>query len=398
MIVRIEKSSARGIITAPPSKSYTHRYLIAAALAGNVTISNVVFSNDINATIRCLASLGYKANINEDKISFIKTDNFSPIFDCGESGSTLRFMIPIVMSTYEHATFIGSEKLFSRGISVYEDIFKEQGIDYKLSKDSLSVNGKLKSGYFKVQANISSQFITGLLFASTLLDGDSSLELVGEVSSKPYIDITLDVLKTFGIIIENNENVYFVKGGQTYKGKDIAIEGDYSNSAFLDVFNYLGGRVKVEGLRSASKQGDKVYKQLFYFLNKGKMEIDLTNAIDLGPILFTFAAIKHGAIFTGIERLRIKESDRVSDMLSILKLFGVRYLLEDNRLEIFESELHSYDKIISPANDHRIVMSTAVLLTLFGGKIANAEAVNKSFPDFFSYLRRLGIGVSYENI
>ena len=398
MEVRIEKGTAKGVITAPPSKSYAHRLLIGAALSGHSTIHNVSFSNDIKATISCLESLGYKFDVKGDIVSISSSDKTSDIFDCQESGSTLRFMIPIVMVKRNHAVFRGTEKLFSRGLSVYEDIFKQQGIRYELGKDYLEVFGSLKPGLFKVDASISSQFITGLLFASSIMSDDSEIELLGEVESAPYIDITIDVLNAYGIKVKKEGNKYHVKGNQKYLEKDLVVEGDYSNAAFLDALNYLGGDVKVLGLNPDSKQGDKKYIEYFKLLDKGHPSIDISNCIDLGPILFTMAAIKNGAVITGINRLRIKESDRVQDMLKVLELFGVKYSLNNNKIEIFGGNLHENSMKIVPANDHRIVMAASVLLTRFGGVISNVEAVNKSYPNFFEDLRELGIGVYYENI
>lgn len=396
MRVTISKGLAKGTVKAPPSKSYAHRMLIAGALGENTTIHNVAFSNDIIATIDCLKSLGYLFDISGDQATITKGDKYSNIFSCQESGSTLRFMIPIVLALKGKGRFIGTEKLFSRGLSVYEKIFESQQIKYELGKDYLEIKGVLKPGRFEVDASISSQFITGLLFATSLLKGDSEIILVGNVESRPYIDITLDVSHQFGIKVEEKDNVFYIKGNQRYLSKEVDIEGDYSNAAFLDALNEIGGSIKIEGLIKESKQGDKVYKEYFKLLNEGHPHLDISNCIDLGPILFTLAAIKNGAIFTGINRLRIKESDRIADTLSILSLFGAEYKLENNKLEIFDRPLRGYEGVISPANDHRIVMSTAILLTMFSGTMENVEAVKKSFPNFFEILSELGIGVKYE--
>lgn len=396
MIAKIEKATAKGVIKAPPSKSYAHRLLIGAALSENSIVHNVSFSNDINATINCLEALGYAFTKDGDTVKTSKSNQNGEMFDCQESGSTLRFLIPIVLAKRNHAVFKGTEKLFSRGLSVYEEIFKMQNLSYIVGKDNIEINGKFKPGHFKVRGDISSQFITGLLFACPLLDGDSEIEIVGNLESAPYVDITLDVLKIFDISIDRKENRFYIKGHQTYIQREVEVEGDYSNAAFLDALNLLGGEVRVTGLKEDSKQGDKVYRDYFQKLESSHPTLDISNCIDLGPILFTVAALKHGAVFTGINRLRIKESDRVKDMMDILTKFGVEYSLENNKIEIFDGVSLGNLDVIHCENDHRLVMSTAILLTTLGGRLDNIEAVKKSYPYFFDDLKSLGIGVAYE--
>lgn len=361
-------------------------------------VHNVDFSNDINATLNCLSSAGFDLYKQENEVFFGEQNTYNKIaaFDAFESGSTLRFMIPLMTSRFDSCTFFGSDKLFSRGLSVYENIFKHQHIRYKLTANVLSTYGRLSSGTFEVPGNISSQYISGLLMSLPTLPGDSVIRIDGELESSPYIDITIDVLKQFGIYIGKIGHSFFVKGNQQYKSQEVSVEGDYSNSAFLDALNYLGGEVKVTGLKEDSLQGDRVYKEYFELLKDGHPTIDISNCIDLGPILFTMASIFNGAIFTGTHRLRIKESDRVMDLLEVLERFGVSSRVEENEVEIYKSELRPTEEVIELPNDHRIVMSIAVLLTRLGGRISGVEAVRKSFPRFFEVIKELGIEVEYE--
>ena len=223
MKVRINKSVASGSINAPSSKSYAHRLLICAALSGGGEVRNVELSNDIKATLGALSSLGYKYKITGKTVKFVGKTRKNLEINCLESGSTLRFMIPVAMVHNKQSIFTGTEKLFSRGLIIYENIFKSQGIDYKLEKNLLKINGQLKPGKYEVDASISSQFASGLLFALPLLNGDSEIVLSGKIESKPYLDITLDCLKQSGIEIEEHGRIYKIKGGQFYHLKEAEV-------------------------------------------------------------------------------------------------------------------------------------------------------------------------------
>ena len=399
MEIKIEKGIAKGVVKAPPSKSYAHRYLIAGALSGNCQISNISFSDDILATFNCLKALGYKLEKEGNIVTCKGKGESTRILDCHESGSTLRFMIPLCLLDDEEVTLKGTKKLFSRGLDIYLDIFKNQGIYYHLEDDSITIKGKLKPGKFAFRGDISSQFISGLLFVLPLLDGYSQIDLTTDLESASYVDMTISTLNRFGVPVERLGKHIYILGQQTYmKGKRCAIEGDFSNAAFLDALNLLGGDVKITGLNKRySKQGDRVYKDYFNKIKKGCPTIDLSNNIDLGPILFTLSTLFHGAIFKGIKRLRIKESDRVDDMLTPLKEFGVKYELQEDEIKIYPIKEFVGDKHLHPVNDHRIVMSLIILLTTCGGYIDNIEAINKSYPNFLSDLESLGIGVKYGN-
>ena len=399
---RILISSANGKVLAPPSKSYAHRILISSALSKHdTTIDNVELSNDIIATLNCLKALGtsyeYDYKLKSLKLSnnLVKSD----LFDCIESGSTLRFMIPIAIVENGNATFTGTKRLMERGIGIYEEIFNEQGIKYSKDETSIKVEGKLNPGSYKVLGNVSSQFISGLLFSLPLLNGDSVIEIIPPIESIDYILITIDVLSRFGIKIKNDivNNRLFIKGNQKYLGINSVVEGDYSNAAFLDAFNYLGGNVYVDGLNELSLQGDKAYIKYFKTLKEFDMPtLDISNTIDLGPILFVMASLLNGAKFIGTKRLQIKESDRVKCVCDELVKFGVEYEIGDNYCIIKKSNLHKPTCMISSHNDHRLVMAFTVMLSKFGGVIENTEAVNKSFPTFFEVVRKLGIEVQDE--
>lgn len=402
--IRIEPSIARGKVVVPPSKSYAHRLLIAAALSNEETVvKNVVLSNDIIATINCLETLGKKITIlDSEQNKEIRISNNSDIlseelvFDCLESGSTLRFFIPIALLTGKKVKFIGTEKLLSRGLSVYEDICLKQNINYTKDSTSISFDGILKNGEFNIPGNISSQFITGLLLALPLLNGDSIINITTNYESKNYIDITLDVLKKAGINIDIENNKYYIKGNQRYIKSNYLVEGDYSNAAFLEVFNYLGGNVELIGLNKDSYQGDKIYQKYFELLNNCYQELDISNCIDLGPILFAFASMKHGAKFTNTSRLKIKESDRISAVNVEISKFGAKLNDFGDFIVVDEQILRKPENVLFGQNDHRIVMMLSVMASVYGGTIEGIEAVNKSYPHFFKDLESLGIEVHYD--
>ena len=402
MNVIIEPSIARGDVTPPPSKSYAHRLLICAALgSGSSEIRGISKSDDMLATLDCLSALGAKYEKKNDTVVIAGIENSvntaeTKRFYCRESGSTLRFMIPIALLFGGTSEFHGSERLIARGIDVYREIFEPIGISFELSPTCIKVSGKLNGGYFKVDASVSSQFISGLLFALPMAENDSVIELLPPVESNSYIDITLDTLSRFGIITKVSDNIIKIPGRQKYSSRRITVEGDYSNAAFLDAFNCLGGNVKLYGLYPLSLQGDQIYSNYFERLCEGTPTLDIADCPDLGPILFTIAALKNGAIFTGTRRLKIKESDRATVMARELAKFGADVTVEENNVVVEKSVLHKPNKALSGHNDHRVVMSLAVILSKFGGTIEGAEAVSKSYPNFFEEIKRLGINVNIQ--
>ena len=402
MKIKIGKCTPQGRVFAPPSKSYAHRLLICSALAGDsAVIDGISDSEDMAATLDCIRSLGGCFTKNGHSAVFTKGSCLSAdgkeLF-CRESGSTLRFFIPIVLALGGRVRFYGTERLMTRGFSVYEEICKEQNIVFKYDGNSLVLDGCLKSGEFKVRGDISSQFITGLMLALPMLRGDSVIKVTTELESRPYIDITIDALSRYGIeIIEKEKNIFYIRGGQSYRPCNMTVEGDYSNAAFLDAFNYVGGRVDILGLNEASCQGDKAYKKLFSLLDTEAPVLDISSCPDLGPVLFALAGVKNGAYISGTRRLRIKESDRVLAMSSELSKFGITTEIDENSVKIVPpKKLKKPSEALWGHNDHRIVMALSVIATLTGAEIDGAEAVAKSYPDFFEVIRTLGTEVTYE--
>lgn len=395
----IKPSKAKGKIMAPPSKSMAHRLLICAGLSnGTSVVSNLSFSQDILATLDCLKALGASYKIDGNSVTINGTNpslyDGSTILNCRECGSTLRFMIPLCMTGNNEVKLTGSTTLMERPLTVYSDIAKNQKLKYELNNNILSVCGQLASGDYSVTGSISSQFISGLLFTLPLLDGDSTLSLIPPVESRPYIDMTLASLSLYGIeIVEKDENTFFIKGNQTYKCCDTSVEGDYSNAAFLEALNLTGGPVEVNGLNPQSLQGDKVYIEMYKKLMQGECVLDISDCPDLGPILFTAAALCNGAEFTGTKRLKWKESDRCASMVQELGKCGISLIATENNVVVKPGIATTPNEIISGHNDHRIVMSMAIMLTRTGGIIDGAEAVSKSYPDFFNHLKSLGVEV-----
>ncbi|MBE6674670.1 MAG: 3-phosphoshikimate 1-carboxyvinyltransferase, partial [Ruminococcaceae bacterium] len=293
MKLRIEKGTAKGEIFAPPSKSYAHRLLICGALAnGKSEISGVSNSVDMEATLNCISALGAEYEKTGDSVSInggIKEKIGKRSFNCHESGSTLRFFIPIALLTGDECQLFGSERLMARGLEVYDEIFKKQNIKCIKDKNSITLKGSLKPDVFNVRGDISSQFISGLLFALPLLDGDSVINITTPLESSAYVDITIEALRLFGIEIVKGNSSFYVRGKQKYLPSSQIVEGDYSNGAFLDAFNVLGGDVSVFGLNDSSVQGDKVYKEYFKLLENGTPTLDISACPDLGPVLFALA-------------------------------------------------------------------------------------------------------------
>lgn len=403
MIVSFEKSTAFGEMLAPPSKSLAHRYLICGALSEESKIENIDFSEDIKATLGCLEALGAKAEtlghtVKIGGLMSSKKINSNKLF-CNESGSTLRFLIPLCLLKNEEITLRGTERLFQRDLSVFEGICASQGMGFVKTENSVTVKGLLSNGRYTVRGDISSQFISGLMFSLPLLSGESVIDITGKSESSSYLNITLKTLGEFGVRISKiDENTMYVKGGQSYKNRNLTVEGDYSNAAFFDAFNLIGGNVSIKGLKEESAQGDKAYKEFYPLLLKGKPTIDISDCPDLGPVLMTLAAVLKGAVFTGTHRLKIKESDRGMAMAEELAKFGCKVDVEEDRIEVFPSKLQKPILPLSGHNDHRIVMAVSLLCTLTGGKIYGAEAVSKSLPDYFDRLKKLGIKLKEETL
>ena len=399
MNVKIEKSTARGAVLAPPSKSFAHRLLICAALAGESRVQGLEESEDILATLDCVAAcFGAKYEKQGADVAFSESDVYGAAKSalmCRESGSTMRFFIPLCLVKNTECKLYGAGKLLSRPMRVYENICREQNLIFSHEGDHIRVCGPLKAGRFTVPGNISSQFISGLMFALPLLDGESEICIVPPLDSKPYIDITMEALAAYGVsAVWKDEYTIAIAGGQKYTPADETVEGDYSNAAFLSAFNLFGGEVNVQGLCETSVQGDKAYIEHFRLLAEGTPTIDISDCPDLAPILMSVAAAKNGVRLTGTARLKIKESDRGAVMAAELAKFGVPVTVNENDIIVEGGHFHAPEGVLFGHNDHRVVMSMAVLASLTGGEIEGAEACRKSYPAFFDVIKKLGIEVT----
>ncbi len=397
MKVTLFDSRATGTVTAPPSKSMAHRALICGAFSDRSVIRSLAFSKDIEATIGCLQALGVTVQQVGDIVtlggfSFENIPDNATLF-CNESGSTLRFLLPICMAAGKPVTLYGSSRLFERPLGIYEQIAADQHIQFIRGTDRVTVCGRLQSGNYTVAGNISSQFITGLLFALSLLEGDSTLTVTDTFESASYVDLTVGAMADFGVAVDRKGSVFNISGGARYQDRTYTVEGDCSNAAFLEALNLLGGNVTVTGLSPDTLQGDRVYRDLFKTITDGNAVIDLSDCPDLAPVCFAVAAAKGGTRFEGTARLRIKESDRATAMATELAAFGITVTVEENAVTVHKGELHRPDRALCGHNDHRIVMALALLCTVTGGTVLGAQAVSKSYPDFFEVLKSLQIGL-----
>ncbi len=396
MRVVISPSVAKGRVSAPPSKSMAHRALICAALSKKSTVSNIALSRDIEVTLDCLKKMG--AHITQEGDSYTiggldpkKIPDGCELY-CHESGSTLRFIIPLCMLSEGRVTLTGAPRLMERPLSVYEELAEKLGIEFKKENGKITVGGGLCAGDYSVPGNISSQFITGLLLALSTLPEKSTLTVTGQFESASYTDLTVSVLKEFGKSVTRNGRVFTVIPSE-FKSTYHTVEGDFSNAAYLDALTLIGGEVEVSGLSKDSLQGDSVYRDFFKRMTKGYDLFDISDCPDNAPILFAMASALNGGEFTGTARLKIKESDRSEAMKEELSKLGVNITVEENRVIVPISTLTPPKVPIFSHNDHRIAMAMAILLTLVGGEIEGAEAVNKSFPDFWEKLQELQIGL-----
>ena len=400
MDLRISPAKLSGKVVVPPSKSVAHRMIIAAALSDGIsTISNLFPSVDITATMDCMKALGAKISFSDNTavIEGIKNSPDKAVLDCHESGSTLRFLIPVACALGIDAEFIGRGKLPQRPITPFLDELPRHGISFKLPEndDNLpcSVHGKLTGGRFEVDGGISSQFITGLLFALPLLNEDSEIVLTSPLQSKPYVDITIGVLRDFGCEISETNTGYFVKGNQRLVPFSDAVEGDFSQAAFFYVANALGSTIEIAGLNENSLQGDKAIVEICKnSVNGEAFEIDCSDIPDLVPILSVLGCFCNGTSrILNAARLRIKECDRLAAMEDCLNKIGGKVKSTADTLEI-EGVGTLNGGEVGCFNDHRIAMSMAIAATRCEKPliIRGAECVSKSFPNFFEVYRALG--------
>lgn len=415
MDITVSPSKTGGEVFAPPSKSVFHRLIICAALCeGTSEIKPLPSSDDINATLGAVKSLGADIEYTDSSVIIKGIGNFEASSDafkinCGESGSTLRFLIPVAAALGKKASFNGSGRLPNRPMDAYVPVLKEHGIDVKYDGVlPFSVSGKLSAGEFRIPADISSQFITGLLFALPLLEGDSEIVFTTPLQSAPYIDITVSVLNSFGITVTPTESGFFVKGNQRYTPCNIVCEGDWSNAAFLLCAGAANGNVTCKGLNLNSKQGDKkivdilrrfgatcVERENEVIVHSDSLlhgiEIDASDIPDLIPVLCAVAACAECKTYIyNASRLRIKESDRIAAVEDVLNRLGVKTESTFDTLTVYPSPVHGGE--INSFNDHRIAMTAAVLALKADSEVTihGAECVNKSFPDFFTRYGEIG--------
>lgn len=399
MKVKILPSKTSGEVSAPPSKSFAHRYLIGSVLSrGKCVIKNVADSDDISATLSCIEQLGGSVTKDGNIVTVIPTNEKqieNAVFDCKESGSTLRFFIPVVLATgAKNCTFSGSERLLARGIKEYEKLFENSDVKINSDEKSIEISGKQTAGNYEISGEVSSQYTTGMLFALSVLDGKSTLKITGNAESRAYVDMTIKVLKDFGAdIAEPEKNFFEINGKGRLSPGEFTVEGDWSNAAFLIALSRLLGTISVSGLNENSVQGDRFCTAAFDALDGENAEIDLKDCPDLAPILFAYAAYKNGGKFTNTRRLRVKESDRANVMAEELKKFGANVKVYENSVEIEKTQLKPPIVPLCGHNDHRIVMALSVLAAVFGAEIDGAEAVNKSYPDFFRVIKKAGVNV-----
>lgn len=406
----IKPSRLNGRICAPPSKSMSHRAIICAGLSnGESKVEHVILSKDIKASIDAMRSLGASIEIRGDEydstliIQGSRKTIEEAVINCKESGSTLRFMIPVAMMISEKCTFTGSGRLVERPLDVFYRIFEKDSIVYETKKGllPLKISGKLKGGNYGITGTVSSQFISGLFFALPLLERDSTIEIIDRMESKGYIDLTLSMLEKFGIKIENNNYMNFkIKGGSKYKNTNYRVEGDYSQAAFFIVAKEIGNYVDCFNLNEDSMQGDKeITKIVKLYDGRDKVTIDASQIPDLVPIIAVLASLKEG-VTTHIRnagRLRIKESDRLKAIRSELSKIGANIEEQEEGLCIRgKSELQGAASVDS-WNDHRIAMALAIAATCCREEITlnGYMAVAKSYPNFWDEYRKLG-GELYE--
>lgn len=390
MDITISPGLLSGSLSAIASKSHAHRLLICAAFSDRRTTLICRETNrDIEATAQCLRAIG--AKICRDSGKYIidpivcipeKADLF-----CGESGSTLRFMLPIVGALGIDSTFHMEGRLPQRPLSPLWEQMQQMGCQLsRPAANTIRCTGKLRCGNYNIDGSISSQFITGLLFAMAVMDGESTLTVTGKLESKPYVDMTQKAMSVFGVKTDS----FSVSGSRPFRSPGtLNVEGDWSNTAFFLAANALGSCVSIHGLDPDSAQGDCAAAQLIISL-KEHCTISAADIPDLVPILSVVAAANKGAEFSDIRRLRLKESDRVASVCAMLEALGIRTATTENTLTIYPGVFQG--GIVDAVNDHRIAMSAAVAATIAEGAVTilGAECVSKSYPTFWDEYRRLG--------
>lgn len=409
MIAKITPFTPNGCITAPPSKSVAHRLIILAALKeGRTEIHNVGNSEDVLATLNCVKNLGAKVEIFDDFVAIkgIKDVAVASNLPCNESGSTLRFMIPVSCSLGANATFFGTEKLLSRPNQKLFELLSAKGIKI----EGYNFEGQLSAGKYEIDSTISSQYITGLLLALPNLDGDSQIVLKGETVSKDYINITLSAMDLAQIKYQKTADAFIVYGNQKSNLPDkITVEGDWSGAAFLLVLGAIKGQITVKNLDVNSKQGDKKIAKILadiganvsfdgnqITVKESKLnafEVDCQDIPDLAPIICVLASATNGECkIKNVERLKFKESDRIKTTLEFLQQAGIKANYKDGTITVYGNGAKFKGATYNGSNDHRVVMCQSVMSALANGEseIKGCQAINKSYVSFFEDLKKLG--------
>lgn len=390
MDITIQPRKLTGSVKAIPSKSQAHRLLICAAFSDMPTkILCPETNRDIEATVSCLNALG--AEIRRDGIGYtvipVREAPKSAILHCGESGSTLRFLLPVVGALGVNATFIMEGRLPHRPLSpLWEEMERMGCCLSRPDAESVRCQGTLSSGSYTIDGSVSSQYITGLLFALSLIPGCSTLEITGKLESKPYIQMTVQAMKAFGIQMDSSK----IFGSFPFHSPgSLEVEGDWSNAAFFLAANALGSKVFVQNLNSFSAQGDRSVVNCLASLNIAPC-ISAADIPDLVPILAVAAGAMQGATFTDIGRLRLKESDRVETVAAMLRNLGATVETDANTLRVYPAQYHGC--VIDTAADHRIAMAAAIAATVAAGPVTilGAECVSKSYPAFWADYKKLG--------
>lgn len=412
MYVKITPSALSGTVSAISSKSDAHRILIAAALAHAPTeVRCNVLSADIRATADCLCALGARIVFEDGKILVkpIQTQKTFASLDCNESGSTLRFLLPLVSALGINGEFTGHGRLPERPVTELRQAMEAHGVTFSPhGVFPIHTSGCLQAGKYVLKGNVSSQYVTGLLFALPILDGDSEIELLPPVESKAYIQMTLSTLRRFGILVEQSENRFCIKGKQAYRSpKTITVDGDWSNAAFFLTAGALKAPVTVTGLFADSIQGDKAVCDVLSHMGAKVVwqknavtvlpaplhgvTVDASDIPDLVPILSVAAAYADGVTdFIHVGRLRIKECDRLAAISEMLGALGVRTEEAADSLRVYGGTVQG--GTVQGFNDHRMVMSASVAASAAQNTVTvhGAEAIRKSYPHFFEDFKYLG--------
>ena len=411
----IKSDKLVGELSPPPSKSVLHRYIIASSLAKGISkIENISFSEDIIATIEAMKKLGAKIEQKDNYLLIDGSDTFKNLnenieIDCNESGSTLRFLFPLSIVKENKVLFKGRGKLFKRPMTPYFKNFEKFKIKHSyIDENAILLEGQLKAGIYEIDGNISSQFITGLLFSLPLLDGKSKIIINGKLESSNYIDISLECLSKFGIkIINNSYQEFIIEGNQSYRAGNYCTEADYSQAAFFLVANAIGSKIKINDLSEDSLQGDKkiidYISEIDNWNSKDTLVLDGSETPDIIPILSLKAAVSGKKIeIVNVERLRIKESDRLKATVEELSKLNFDLIEKKDSILINSRENFKVNKnekamSLSAHSDHRIAMMIAIAATYYDGEILldNLDCVKKSYPNFWEVFLSLG-GKIYE--